>query len=76
MDFIELLAAIGFEALFTMSRSDPRIVATNRDRKDFLESAVSVFIRPASVIGLLQLRHAVGFPILGRPQLNGFAEKR
>jgi len=61
VEFSNLTGAIGLECLFQGSRADPRLVATNADRRAFAASVVMVAILPLDVIGLLQTKRPVGF---------------
>ena len=61
VEFTNLTGAIGLEALFQASRADPRLVATNADRKAFAAGLVTVMLYPLDVIGLLQMGRPVGF---------------
>ena len=71
VEFTNLTGAIGLEGLFQAARADPRLVATNEERRTFAAGLVTVLLRPLDVIGLLQRRRPVGFltslgPGLGR----------
>jgi len=70
IEFTVLIGNIGLEALFQMSRPNPHLIQTNRDRRDFAAGQMQLFARPGQIICWLQMGIAIGL-LTARPVSAG-----